>query len=231
VPTAWTYTVRKAASVEDLAKLLLGDRRRWQALSVFNKLGRQRRIKTGRKLVVPFTVPHLVVAGDTWADLAKRYHGQQKSTGLLASHNFSRSYKPAPGAQVEIPIGDVRIDPLRLEDLLNERLLGVTGEPEREKREILQEANALLRQGEYWAVPLRLIQLLAREIPSDDYAAEIFKLLAVAYVAVDRIELAVRAFSEALRRQPTMPLDQVATSPKVIRAFVEAKAKLQAGGL
>jgi len=227
VPTAWTHTLRQAASVEELARKLLGDRRRWQALVAFNKLGRKGRLKAGRSITVPFTVSYLASSRDTYADLARRFLGSARHAPVIASYNFSQSTKPPPGTPIEIPIGGISIAPLRLEALVNERLLGLAGGPERERREALQETNALLRRGEYWEVPLRLLRLLAREIGSDEYMAEIYKLMAIAYVAVDREELAVKSFQEALLRQPTLNLDQVSTSPKVLRTFVDAKSRLQ----
>jgi LysM repeat protein len=225
IPTAWVYTVTKSATLETLARQLLGDRRRWQALSVVNKVARRRKgIKAGTQLVVPFTLTHTVVPGDTYLDIARRYYGAGKLAGLIASYNFANSPKPAAGTQIEVPISHVRIEAGRLEELVNQRLLGVSALVEAEQRESLQEANALLRRGEYWGVPLRLVQLLARD-QSDEHAAEVFKLLAIAYVAVDRSDLAERAFQEALLRRPALNLDPVTTSPKVLRAFVDAKAK------
>lgn len=228
VPTAWTFTLRRSSSLEELARQLLGDRRRWQALVAFNNLGRKRRLKAGRCITVPFAISYLASSGDTYAELARRFLGSPRHAPVVAAYNFTpTASKPPPGTSIEIPIGHVRIAPLRMEELVNERLLGLAGGPERERREALQEANALLRSGEYWGVPLRLLRLLAREIGSDEYIAEVYKLLAIAYVAVEREDLAVRTFHEALLRQPTLTLDQVSTSPKVLRAFVDAKSRLQ----
>jgi hypothetical protein len=229
VPTAWVYTAAQASTLEAVAKQLLGDRRRWQTLSVINKLGRRKRVRAGQRIVIPFTIPHTVSPGDQFPDLAKRYYGSPKLGGLIAGYNFILTSQPAPGAQIEIPVGHVRIDPQVLEELLQQRLLGVSPRGEPESREGLQEANALLRRGEYWAVPLRLVQLLAREQSADEHIAEVFKLLAVAYVAVERNDLAVKTFQEALLRQPNLTLDLVTTSPKVARAFFDAKAKLKHG--
>jgi LysM repeat protein len=225
IPTAWAHTVRRTTSIEGLARQLLGDKRRWQALALTNQLGRRKRVKAGAQLVIPFIHSHTVVQGDTYPDLARRFLGAAKYAGLIASFNFATSPKPTAGMQVELPISHVRIEERRLEDLVNQRLLGVSSLGEGEHREVLREANALLRRGEYWGVPLRLVQLLAHDQSSDGHMAEVFKLLAIAYVAVDRGDLAVKAFQEALLRSPSLNLDPVTTSPKVIRAFVDAKAK------
>jgi hypothetical protein len=228
VPTAWHLTVRKRTTLATVAARYLGDRRRWPALAMLNKVrGRHRRVRKGTTLLVPFNISYRVTAGDTFADLSRRFYGTKKYGGLIATYNFIRDPKPAPGAQVEIPLGAPRLAPLVLQELTNERLLGVSGEANREDREGLQEANALLRRGDYWAVPLRLLQLLAMAHASDNHIAEVFKLLAIAYVAVDQRDLAVRTFREALLRKPGMTLDVVTTSPKVIRAFVDAKSSVR----
>lgn len=227
VPTAWTYTARKASTLEELARSLLGDRRRWPALSAFNKIGRKKRLKAGKSLTVPFAVPYTPSSGESYADVARRFLGNSQYASLIASYNFAKTAQPPSGAQLEIPIGNVRIDHLVMEGLVSDQLLGVSRQNDRERREALQEANALLRRGEYWGVPLKLTELLAREISADDHLAEVYKLLAIAYVALDRDELAVRAFQAALLRQPTLSLDQVSTSPKVLRAFVDAKSRMQ----
>lgn len=228
VPTAWTYTLRKAMSVDELGKQLLGDRRRGQVLAILNKL-KKKKLKAGKSITVPFLLSHIAVSGDTYANLARRFYGSEKHTALISTFNLATSPRPQVGAPVEIPIAHVQLDPIRLEELVSEQLLGVSSRLDREKRAALQEANALLRSGEYWSVPLRLAQLLAREIASDEFTAEVFKLLAVAYVALEKNELAVRTFQEALSRQPALTMDQVSTSPRVMRAYIDAKAQLQRG--
>ncbi|MCC6748758.1 MAG: LysM peptidoglycan-binding domain-containing protein [Deltaproteobacteria bacterium] len=225
VPTAWSYTVSKPSTVVALAKRLVGDRRRAPALSAFNNLGKRKKLKAGQTLWVPFTVTHVVAADETFAAIAQRYHGKATHARLIAAWNFIEATQPASGAQLEVPIGHVRILPVRLQELVSSQLLGVQLDGPSEDREALQEANALLRRGRYWEVPMRLVRLLAREQSSDAHVAEIYKLLAIAYVALDQHALAVSCFEEALLRQPTLTLDAVIVSPKVIRAYMDARSK------
>lgn len=227
IPTAWTYRVKRTTSVYALAKRLLGDSRRWAALGLANPIGRRKRIRAGRRLVIPFTLTHTLAPGETLEDLARRYYGKKRDASMIAAYNFLTD--PAmvrPGARLVIPIATLKIRDAVLTQLLNERVLGVSDALSAERRRALQEANALLRRGEYWAVPLRLMRILGREQPSDPHMAEVYRLLGVAYVAVDRPNLAVRAFSEALLRDPNMTLNPVTHSPKVIRPFMDARTKL-----
>jgi LysM repeat protein len=229
IPTAWYFTTRKPITLKALAARFLGDERRWPALVAANrrKLGKKKQVKARQRLVIPTSISYRVVAGDSFVELSKRFYGTRRHSGLIADHNFIAGPHPTPDSQIEIPLSRPRVVPRVLEDLANRRLLGVhsTTELSRERREALQEANALLRRGEYWSVPLRLLLLLARDHPSDSYIVEAFKLLAVAYVALERHELAVKTFKEALLRRPDLSLDVVTTSSKVMRAYVDAKFK------
>ncbi|MCA9671191.1 MAG: LysM peptidoglycan-binding domain-containing protein [Myxococcales bacterium] len=229
VPTAWVYRVPRRSTVPQLAKRLLGTYRAGPVLVELNRLGRRKRVRKGRNIVVPFLIDHLTSAGETFAKISSLYYGNAKRAALIAGFNGMRGAAPPRNSRLKIPIGRVRIEPERLTALLNERVLGVSPARQRADRAALQETNGLLRRGEYFAVPLRLIRLLAREQSSDTYTAEVYKLLANAYVAIGKHKLAVRAFKEALLRQPTMVLDPVTTPPKVVRAFADAKVEVRRG--
>lgn len=229
VPTAWVHTVRANTTLNALAKELLGDSRRGPVLRHFNRRIRRNRVRAKTKVVVPFTLAHTVTPSDTPADLARQFYGSPQQAKLLLSHNLLSAPQLKPGSTIDIPIGHVRITPQRMETLINARLLGVHQNVDQQGREALQEANALLRGGDYWSVGLRLVKLLGQQISSDAYLAEVYKLLAISYVALDHSKIAVKAFREALLHQPDLSLDPVTTSPKVIRAFVDAKSSLRAG--
>ena len=228
VPTAWTHTLRRRAPLTAVAKRYLGDGRRWTALAMLNNLSNgRRRLRKGARLLIPFNLSLRVTGRDTFTDLSQRFYGTKKYGWLIASYNFVRESRPAAGSRIEIPLGAPTLAPRVLEDLTHERLLRVSGNNSREDREGLQEANALLRRGQYWEVPLRLIRLVGVTHSSDTHMAEVFKLLAIAYVAVGQRELAVKAFREALLRNRGLTLDVVTTSPTVIRAFVDARASVR----
>jgi len=234
VPTAWTYTLRRRRRIsEALARRLIKHSRCAEKrpgtchlpLEQLNGIRHKKRVKRGKTLVVPFVLTHVAAAGERFADLAKRYYGgNTKRAKLISEFNRLKGAAPAAGTEIEIPIAHVRITRRRLQQLTRERVLGISPRSLDENRAALQEANAMLRRGAYWRVALRLVRMLAREQPSDSHIAKVYKLLATAYVAVGQHALAVRAFKEALLRQPTLKLDPVTESPKVIRAFVDAKS-------
>lgn len=221
IPTAWVYVVPRTITLRSLAKRLLGDGRRYLALQAFNKaLRRRRRVKKGAEVVVPYPVRHVVESDDTFIKLARQYYGDGKRAKLIVQYNLIKGTKPSPRSTLLIPV-ETRILPAKLRQLTNERVLGVGG-GDREKGQ-LRQANAALRQGRYWYVPLLLLRMLASKMPYHTHMASVFRQLATAYVALGHNKLATLAFKEALLRQPGLTLNPINTSPKLIEALARAK--------
>lgn len=227
VPTSYVHTVRRNTTVRLLARKLLGRVRHWPALAHFNKLGRRGRIKARTRLVVPFTLEHVTVPGETLVDVARRYYGVERLAGLIALCNGTKNPSPKAGSRVAVLIGTLRISDRKMEQLVRERLLGLSRGQDNRSTEALQESNAMLRRGEYWAVPLRIVRLLAQGQVAEGHLADAYKLLAIAYVAVNRMELARAAFRQMLLRRPGYTLDSITTSPKVIKVLMEAREKMK----
>jgi Flp pilus assembly protein TadD len=66
-------------------------------------------------------------------------------------------------------------------------------------------------------------RLLGTESHTSSQVVTIHKELAVAYVALERSDLAEASFRAALALQPNLELDSVRTSPRVLDAFNRAK--------
>jgi Flp pilus assembly protein TadD len=66
-------------------------------------------------------------------------------------------------------------------------------------------------------------RLLGAQSLTSTQVVTIQKELAVAYVALERIDLAEASFRSALALQPNFELDTVRTSPRVLEAFNRAK--------
>ena len=224
VPTAWIFIAQSRTTASAIAVRALGSTRGTAAIRYFNrdKVDGKGRIRAGAALIIPFDIATKIdSASTTFKQLAKKYYGYEGASDMLRAHNGGGD--PSAGREIRIPIGNVRIRGTVMRTLINQRLLGVASSGDNADRAALQEANGMIRRGAYSRVPLRLIRAIARESPSDSHIAEVFKLLAIAYVALDEPSLAERAFAEALLRKPDLRLDPVTVSPKVIKAFVNAK--------
>ena len=66
-------------------------------------------------------------------------------------------------------------------------------------------------------------RLLGTQSLTSTQVVTIQKELAVAYVALDRTDLAEASFRAALALQPNLELDTIRTSPRVLEAFNRAK--------
>ena len=66
-------------------------------------------------------------------------------------------------------------------------------------------------------------RLLGTQSLTSTQVVTIQKELAVAYVALERTDLAEASFRVALAMQPNLELDTVRTSPRVLEAFNRAK--------
>ena len=66
-------------------------------------------------------------------------------------------------------------------------------------------------------------RLLGAQSLTSTQVVTIQKELGVAYVALDRLDLAEASFRAALALQPNLELDTVRTSPRVLEAFNSAK--------
>ena len=143
----------------------------------------------------------------------------------MARYNQSEKRRPRTGHAVLVPVGNLHLTRSKLIHLINGRLLGM--EPRFGKaahRPALARARKLLRGGEYAAVSVEILRQISPLLSSARDRAEVFRLMGVAMVALERPALAMRCFAEMLRHQPDMKLDRVGTSPKVLEVVEEAAA-------
>ena len=84
-----------------------------------------------------------------------------------------------------------------------------------------------VRRGRYTEAVALGNRLLGAEVLTGNQVVTIQRHLGTAYVALGRMDLAVNAFRAALTRQPDLQLDTVRTSPRVMRAFEEAREAMR----
>ena len=226
VPTVTFYRVEKGETWRSIAARFYGKEARAATLIDANKGSRRVDPDEGAELLVPYPLRHIVTPGETLAKIAKLYMPSSPAS-LKRIRQFN------PGASIER--GQVVLVPLF--DLL------LAGEGRAEASAVFAQAAgggaAKLAQDEVETSIPELIRevreaefaeavalgnrLLGATSLTSSQAVTIQKELAVAYVALDRADLAEASFRAALALQPNLELDTVRTSPRVLEAFNRAK--------
>lgn len=231
IPWAASLQAKKGDSWSSLAKHFYADESRGFAIWEANNASGKQRIDPGTQLLIPYPLRHLADGSTSFRELCKKYYQDDSFSKVrfLRKFNRMRGKKPAASKVVLVPLanlvlseeGRAVVQRASGRDLVN---------PEGRKRQqsIKEGIPALAvynRMGKYAEAVAHGNRLLGTARPTSSQRVAIQRQLAVAYVALGRSDLAKRAFIEALKEQPLLELDKVKTSPKVIDAFQQARAR------
>lgn len=232
IPTVSFHKAVEGETWAELATRFYGDPHRAFALINANGGKSLEHPDSGAELIVPYPLRYVVVQSDTLRKVAKTYYDS------LAGMNTIRNFNPALHAH--LTRGQIALVPLP--DLV----LSEQGKKLAEAQFGTPQSGGALRkkQGEIEAELPRLREHVKRGRYADAVAlanrliggadltgsqiVTIHRELGTALVALGREDLAKEAFSALLAQQPDAELDGIRTSPKVLRAFDEARKALQA---
>jgi LysM repeat protein len=226
IPTAWHYKLKKGETLDHVAELYVGDKRRAPFLAEFSGYRNVEDVRPGQDIVIPFHLSHQAQAQETLGMVAAALLGDSRKSDLLRSYNFRQSGQLARGERIVVPITHVKVRESKMPkfgDVAAEEVLARRATSARVAVGF-EDAMRLYRNGQFAEVISRLIKMLAEEDPTEDEIAQMQELIAFCYVALDQQDLAVRAFREVLNRKPATRYDEAEISPK-IRAALEAAHK------
>ena len=222
----------RAVGAEDtwasLAQRLLGDERRAFLLVEANHGNPDARPTPGSEIVVPAVVAYRCVYGDGLPQIAERFYGRTDAARLIKRYNFLQGARINRDDVLLLPITDLRLTNAGRALLEAQRAGRGDGSRQVSQTHADEEIRALeanLRDGQYVELVEAAGRLLANgDALSGNQLVSILRSLGTAYVALDRNELAVAAFRDALAHQPDMEWNPITTSPKVVRAVQAARA-------
>ncbi len=226
VPMVTFYRVGKDETWKSLAARFFGREARAPTLIEANNGNRRVQPDEGAELLVPYPLRHVVSPGETLTKIAKMYM-PDSPLSLKRIRRFNAGARIERGQVVLVPLFDLRL----------------AGEGRAEASEAFARAAgggaAKAAQDEVESSLPKLIQqvqkaefaeavslgnrLLGTQSLTSTQVVTIQKELAVAYVALERTDLAEASFRAALALQPNLELDTVRTSPRVLDAFNRAK--------
>ena len=223
IPWVSYHRVQPSETWASIATQHYGDPRRVGTLIQANPQVSATQPDEGAELLIPYPLRHVARQNDTMRRVAQLYYDDQGEAQSLLRFNSLRRQRLARGRIVLVPIDDLLLSEEGREVI--ERATGRTiggGEVRELQTEINEQLPTLrehVRRGRYTEAVALGNRLLASGELTGNQIVTIQRELAVAYVALDREDLAVTAFTAALDRQPDLELDTRRTSPRVLRAL------------
>jgi len=230
IPTVSFYRVGKDETWKSIALKFYAEEARAAALIDANDGNRRVQPDEGAELLVPYPLRHVVAPGETLAKIADLYM-PASPLSLKRLRQFNPGARIERGQVVLVPLFDLRLagEGRAEASVVFARAAG-GGSAKEAQDEVEASLPALIGQVQeaHFAEAVALgNRLLGATALTSTQAVTIQKELAVAYVALERDDLAEASFRAALALQPNLELDTVRTSPSVLAAFNRAKQPVE----
>lgn len=189
----------------------------------------------GAELLVPYPLRHVADQRDTVQRVAQAYFDDAQAARDIRRFNDLRSTRLTRGQVILVPLADLVMSEEGRRVVAEAMPVAAPPADGGDVRELQERISAELpllqesvRRGRYTEAIAMGNRLLGAGELTGNQVVTIQRSLAVAFVALDRSDLAVEAFVEALTRQPDLELDSRRTSPTVLAAFEAARQRLAA---
>ena len=226
IPMVAFHHVGKDETWKSIAARFLGRETRAATLIEANSGNRRVEPDEGAELLIPYPLRHVVSPGETLTKIAKMYM-PDSPVSLKRIRQFNAGARIERGQVVLVPLFDLRLaGEGRTEASEAFTLAAGGGAAKAAQDEVESSLPELIEQVQNakFAEAVSLgNRLLGTQSLTSTQVVTIQKELAVAYVALERTDLAEASFRVALAMQPNLELDTVRTSPRVLEAFNRAK--------
>lgn len=236
VPAVGHYKVSPGDTWQSIATTQLGLERRGDVLAHINESHPWLRPEVGREIVVPYNLRYVASRGDTTQSVAYRFLERRDEAWIVSSYNALDRAELRQGEVLLVPLVDLALTPAGREAALSAGALvrseggGAAREVQREAERELPKLAVEVRRGHYIEAVARAAAMLDRRELSEPQLADIHRLLTVAYVALGAEGLGRTACAAWRRHDPTVVLDPIDHSPKVLAACVGDIAPLDGAG-
>lgn len=224
IPTASHYAVKKGDTWAALAARFLGESRRSDVLSMSNGSSPWMTPEPGARIVIPYNLSLLVTSDETIVSIAQKFLGDRNKAWMLTRYNDLKKGNLERGAVLLIPLADIELteEGQRLAtDFKTMETDTASTEQRHEQKRIAGEIPALIADvhgGRYVDAVARANRFVATHALTVPQQATVFRQLLEAYVALDAQGLAAAACGEWKTADPSVTLDPVKLSPKIIAA-------------
>lgn len=230
IPFVRYHRPARGESWFDIAARYYGDASRGGALAAANDARVEVSPAGGSQLLVPYPLRHTVHgASESLASIAAHYYGRRDDARRLRSFNAKLRERALRGQVVLVPLSDLLLSQAGRARVQSAHANCRDDEDDAQTRAAIAQSLPRLHdhvaRGGYVDAVVLANQLLGGHDLTSDEEIGVLRDLAVSYVALGRTDLATAAFVRALDKLPTLALDPVHTSPRVLSALEAAKAQ------
>ena len=226
LPTVHYYRVKAGDTWRALAERYYGDPARAAVLIKANQAKPGNAPDEGAELLIPYPVRHVLKQAESLLSVAEQYYPNREDQRLFRSFNLGKG-RLVRGHILLVPLFDLVLSDegrARLEAATGARVeIGEIRSAQAQIDHQLPLLRASVQEGRFVEAVMLGNQLLGSGQLTGYQEISIQRELATAYLALSREDLAVQAFSEALKKQPDLELDSVRTSPRVLKCLENAK--------
>lgn len=226
IPMVTFYRVNTEETWKSVAVRLYGREARAATLIEANDGNRRLEPDEGAELLVPYPLRHVVGPGETLAKIAKMYM-PDSPLSLKRLRRFNAGARIERGQVVLVPLFDLRLAGEGRAEASDAFTRAAWGGAAKEAQDAVESSLPELIEQVQKARFAEAVslgnRLLGTQSLTSTQVVTIQKELGVAYVALERSDLAEASFRAALALQPNLELDTVRTSPRVLEAFNRAR--------
>jgi len=224
LPEIRFHRVEAGDTLAFIAKKYLNNAIKYRGLARINRIKDPRSLSRDMTIIIPVEIGHTVKRGESLSSIARKYYGEADDFTLIAVYNDIRD--PAslePGARLTVPIFDLRI-------IKEKKRAKAPVEPPKPSSPgkgpiLLDQGVQDYFNGEYLSAVIKLENAVALGLGEKEMTSKALRFLAYAYIALHEHERAKESFRQALSIDPTLDLDPVYVSPKIIEIFRETQAE------
>jgi len=228
IPALGHHRVSSGETWTSLADALLGSPDRSDVLALSNEAMPWIQPSEGQEIKVPYNLRYVVGTNDSTLTIAYRFLGQRDKAWMLDRYNRLSGEAPRRGDVVLVPLLDLELtaegktEAASAFALVRSEGAGRARDAQRHADVELPQLASEVHSGRYVDAIARAGRLLGSGDLSKPQLAQIHQRLVEAYVALDAQGLAETSCLAWRDNDPSVVLDPIELSPKIVRACTSA---------
>lgn len=227
IPSVSYYRVHERDTWERIAYREFGSATRAPYLAEVNRADVRVDPSAGAVVRIPYLLRYVVPEdAEPLFEIAQRFYGDRAQTRFITEFNRLPSMRLQRGQVLLLPMAELT---LREEPVCEGGpSLAQTARVQRELENRAVALRSMIDHGQYVEALALGARLLGGPEVSDTQRARVQRMLAEAFCALDRVDLAAEALRDALRVQPDLRFDEAQMPPRMMDALAIARGQYAA---